>query len=110
MIKSYYILSLLIGTNTVLADGLDDVKKGFDAASRGEYEMAIFYYTEAIDSMELSQESLTQAYHNRGMVHSIKGQYDRAIQDFDQTILLNPQFVFAYGNRGRAYYLKGQYD
>jgi len=37
-----------------------------------------------------------------------KHQYDRAIQDFDQTIRLNPNFAEAFYDRGLAYRVLGQ--
>ena len=37
-------------------------------------------------------------------------QHDRAIQDFDQAIKLNPNYAIAFYNRGNAYRLKGQHD
>ena len=43
------------------------------------------------------------AYHNRGVAYARLGQYERAIQDFDEAIRLNPQNAGAYHNRGVAY-------
>ena len=39
-----------------------------------------------------------------------KGEYDRAIQDYDQSIKLNPNYARAFNNRGVAYQKKGEYD
>ncbi len=39
-----------------------------------------------------------------------KGQVERAIQDFDQAILLDPRDAFAYNNRGLAYRNRGEVD
>ena len=39
-----------------------------------------------------------------------KGDYDRAIADFDQAIQLKPDYADAYYNRGIAYHDKGDYD
>ena len=39
-----------------------------------------------------------------------KGQYDRAIQDFDQANKLNPNNTNAINARGKAYNAKGQHD
>ena len=36
-------------------------------------------------------------------------QYERAIQDFDKAIQLNPNYDKAYNNRGGAFYNLGQY-
>ncbi len=40
----------------------------------------------------------------------MKGQYDRAIADFDVAIELRPDYAGAFRNRGGAYGMSGQYD
>src|SRR5262249_8968479 len=52
---------------------------------------------------------LATAFNNRGVAHKFKGEYDRALEDYDQAILLNPSFANAYNNRGVIYRLKGEY-
>lgn len=39
-----------------------------------------------------------------------KGDYDRAIADFDEAIRLDPKYAHAYENRAKAYASKGDYD
>ena len=39
-----------------------------------------------------------------------KGDYDRAIADYDEAIRLDPRYAVAYYNRGVAYCDKGDYD
>jgi lipoprotein NlpI len=53
---------------------------------------------------------LAGAYDNRGNVYLYKGQYDRAIQDYDQAIRLKSDLTGAYNDRGLAYMVKGQFD
>ena len=43
------------------------------------------------------------AYNNRGIAYGWKGEFDRAIEDFDKAIKLNPEYALAYNNRGVAY-------
>jgi tetratricopeptide (TPR) repeat protein len=50
------------------------------------------------------------AYNNRGNAYKSKGEYDRAISDYDQAIRLNPKLAIAYHGRGNAYNSKGDYD
>jgi tetratricopeptide (TPR) repeat protein len=50
------------------------------------------------------------AYNERGFAYIKKGDYDRAISDFNKAIRLDPQYVAAYYNRGFAYSEKGDYD
>jgi tetratricopeptide (TPR) repeat protein len=47
---------------------------------------------------------------DRGNAYSRKGQYDRAISDFDEAIRLRPDFADAYKQRGTAYETKGDHD
>lgn len=49
-------------------------------------------------------------YNNRGIDLGVKGQYDKAIADFDQALRLNPDYADAYYNRGLAWDKKGNYD
>src|SRR5262249_28100409 len=63
-----------------------------------------------IDSGKQPPQTLVIAYNNRGNAFSAKGEYDRAIQDYDQSIKLNPNYYRAFNNRGVAYQKKGEYD
>jgi tetratricopeptide (TPR) repeat protein len=47
------------------------------------------------------------AFYTRGNAYRAKGQHDRAIQDYDQTIRVNPQYAAAFFNRGLAKKAKG---
>lgn len=49
-------------------------------------------------------------YGSRGVGYYSKGDYDRAIQDTDQAILLNPTEPSFYYTRGVAYKKKGDFD
>ena len=50
------------------------------------------------------------AYNNRGLACKTGGDNDRAIQDYTQAIMLNPNYAVAYDNRGLAYKSEGDYD
>ena len=50
------------------------------------------------------------ALNDRGIAYAAKGNVERAIQDFDQAILLDPRDGFAYNNRGLAYRNRGEVD
>jgi tetratricopeptide (TPR) repeat protein len=49
-------------------------------------------------------------YVNRGFVYLSKGDYDRALADFNQSIQLQPDSTFAYLNRAAVYFIKQDYD
>ena len=66
--------------------------------------------TALIDSGQGTTTALAIAYNNRGNAHTAKGDLDRAILDFDQSIKLDPAFAKPFNNRGAAYLRKGEYD
>jgi lipoprotein NlpI len=53
---------------------------------------------------------LPGVYFNRGIAHAYKGEYDKAIADFNRAIALNPNSQSAYITRGGSYYAKGEVD
>jgi tetratricopeptide (TPR) repeat protein len=64
----------------------------------------------AIDSGELNSRNLPVVYSNRGLAYGNKGEYDRAIADFDQAIRLEPGSAPPFYNRAMAYLKKRQHD
>src|SRR5882672_6459236 len=54
--------------------------------------------------------SLDVILYYRGDGYRSTGEYDRAIQDFDRSIQLNPNSASTFINRGLAYKKKEQYD
>jgi tetratricopeptide (TPR) repeat protein len=59
--------------------------------------------------LELNPKNVV-AYSNRGKGYRDKGDYDRAIADFNQAIRVGPKYALAYYYRGLAYNAKGDYD
>jgi tetratricopeptide (TPR) repeat protein len=51
-----------------------------------------------------------EAYNSRDWAYKEKGQYDKAISDYNKAIEINPRLVEAYNNRGLAYFYKREYD
>lgn len=50
------------------------------------------------------------AYYNRGLAYGKNGQFDKAMEDFDMAIALDPSDSRSYNNRGVIYGLTGSYD
>jgi len=66
--------------------------------------------TAVIQSGKTPGKGLGFAFHNRGIWYYDKGEYDRAIADFDQAIQRDPYDRIAFNNRGNVYSDKGEYD
>ena len=83
-----------------------EVKK-FETAA----EAQAFYqgqFTAAEQSRD--PERIAAAYNNRANALSEKGDYDRAIADYDEAVKLDHNLATAYYNRGNAYAEKGDND
>ena len=61
----------------------------------------------AISSNLYAQDAAS--YNERGTDFGMKGDYDKAIADFDQALRINPNYADAYHNRGLAWAKKGDY-
>ena len=75
-----------------------------------DWDIQIGSCTAAIQSGRWRGKDLAWVFINRGAAYQAKAQYDRAIQDFDQAIKLNPESALPYHSRGRAYWEKKNYD
>ena len=71
-----------------------------NGSDRTSLEPRINGCTALIDSGQGTATALAIAYNNRGNAYTAKGDYDRAIQDFDQSIKLNPTYPKPLNNRG----------
>jgi len=80
--------------------------RGILFASRGDYDMAITDFTDALNI----NPNLAAAFYNRGLAYQNKKEYDRAVADYNQTIRINPNDAVTYMYRGYAYYYQNDYD
>jgi tetratricopeptide (TPR) repeat protein len=65
--------------------------------------------TAEIQAARDGSQKLATAFNNRGVAYKLKGEYDRALHDYDQAIRLDPTAKH-YNNRGIIYRIKGDYD
>lgn len=76
----------------------------------GAPDASIGACTWLLRSGELSQESYTNAYFNRGNSYAALGRFDRAIEDYDEALRLDPSFASAYTNKGNALGSLGRFE
>lgn len=101
MRSSWALALMLIG---VAAAETPDAQRCFSH----DPDVAIAGCSAMLRSGHETRERLTRALSNRGDAYLRKRQYDRAIHDLDQAIVLDPKSASAFQSRGTAYTLKGQ--
>src|SRR6266480_3887919 len=105
----------VVGTVAVMSNAVivGQTLKEWSQCSASE-SMAVDVVISACSAIILSGQDgsrrLAMAFNNRGVGYKLKGDYDRALEDYEQAILLNPNFANAYNNRGVIYGIKGDYD
>jgi tetratricopeptide (TPR) repeat protein len=80
-------------------------KLGCAHSEKGEYDLAIEEYT-----LSISITPTPAAYNNRGLAYHQKRMLEQAIQDFTNTIQMNPNDPRAYINRALAYTDQGDHN
>ena len=91
-----------------LADAESDWHAGYQAAQRGDDALAVRFYTRALEQGWLEDADRARVLFNRGAAYRRLGDYDWAIEDYGNSIKLQPDFAEAFHNRGIAYHLKGE--
>jgi len=79
------------------------------ANEQGNYDDEIALWSEVV-AMNISAVQAAPAVMNRGTAYSAKGDLDRALQDYNQAIEMNPENAGAYVNRALALARKGELD
>src|ERR1700728_1964458 len=83
---------LLVGSAlfAVLPAAADDMETCTDSSGS---DVAIAACTRAIASGKYTTQNLATLYTSRGIAYEFTGQHDRAFQDFEQALRLDPQFA-----------------
>ena len=98
---------LVVGVNTYNVRSSDGRNiEGFNMA------VAIDEATSRLEQLEAATfvPKPADAFYSSGLTYYYDGQYERAIQDYDEAIRLDPQFAGTYNNRGVAYKALGQHE
>lgn len=96
-------LALVLFALPARADDWEDCNLSTDSDVRISACSAI------IDAGTDTAKNIAITYSNRGFVYDKKGDHDRAIENYDRSIALNPEDPITYGARSGAYYAKGDY-
>lgn len=98
---------VLLAPGALYAQTPDDCYK---AGLQDDDNEVIRVCTRVLEKGGLQGSLLSTTLSNRGLGYLRSKQYDKAIIDFSEAILVNPKNPFAFDNRGDAWREKGQYD
>src|SRR6185503_4492586 len=97
----------LIVTILAAAPALAD---DWETCAKGTGDESLAACTRAIKSGTYQGRVLALAYSNRGVEWKAKGDYAKAIADYDEAIKHDPQQSAAYNNRGIAYAARQDFE
>ena len=88
------------------------VTLGVSAYAADDWDNAIKQLTAALSVAKPNKAALDPAtiYFYRGHAYRKNGEYHRAMEDYNQALLLSPKDAAAFNNRGNSYNDKKEYD
>jgi tetratricopeptide (TPR) repeat protein len=107
-VLSMIVLTSLFGGFTVLLGQTQD--ENWKNCKSEDPDQSLRACSALIQSKHVTGISLAKAFYDRGLAYAHKGDYDRAIQDYDQALGLDPAFAYPFYGRGWVYARKGNYD
>jgi len=81
-----------------------------DCNQAADRDRSIAGCTRVLEARGETARSRAIAAYNRGNAYYAKGDYDRAIADYTETIWLDPPSAAVFNNRGKAYLGRGDLD
>ena len=76
----------------------------------GNYTEAIQFYSQALNSSELTDKDRAIVLFHRANVYNILEQYQKSISDYNEAIRLQPDNIKAIAGRGSAYEVEGKFQ
>ena len=100
-------VSAILLTGRADAQSLDENR---ERCTNATPDIAILACTAIIGSGQMAAEDLAGAFNNLGVAYAGRRESDRAIENYDRALRLNPNNAAAFNNRGVAYLDKREYD
>jgi tetratricopeptide (TPR) repeat protein len=107
---TYLSLSAICMLTALCVADAQTIDRGGCSHSSNDFDAVIDSCTGLIKSGRETKANLATDFFVRGDDYKRKREYDRALEDFDEAIRLNPNFAAALISRGVVYGHKGQYD
>lgn len=107
LLRAALLIAVAALATPVAAQTPDDCYK---ASLEEDDQNLIRVCTRVLDKGGLSKSDLSTTLNNRGLGYLRSKDYDKAIIDFSEAILINPKNPYAFDNRGDAWREKGNFD
>jgi len=107
------LVTLVLSSNAQAAQtsmGKSSAELCYQAATFGPAPEDLQMCTRAIEGEDMTRNDLAATYSNRGILWVARGQFDRALDDQNQAISINPDSARAYINRANVQYRLKKYD
>lgn len=86
-------------------------REGWNKSVGGHHDEAIALFNRCIETGELSNDSLAQAFRNIGIINKRRGRYQQALEFHDLALSLKPKDPWAeHVNRGIVWLKMKEYD
>ncbi len=103
-VLSMIVLMTLFGASAVLLG--EPQQENWSRCKSDDPDRKIGGCSAVIQSGQETGTNLANAFRGRGSAYAHKSDYDRAFQDYDQALKLNPSDAKAFYGRGTAYWHK----
>ncbi len=107
------LLAILCGVTPAQASverALLYAQEGVNALMRGNNAKAIEAYGKALEDENLPEARRASIYNDRGVAHWREQRHERALEDFEKSIELNPDYAPVYNNRGNVLMATGRIE
>jgi tetratricopeptide (TPR) repeat protein len=105
----YFPILLLLLTHAGWCDDLQHCDRAQQAKDADRPDEAVALYQRCIGEGALSLRNRSVAYNSIGNIYLAKEQYAKAIENFNRSIELMPEYSLPYNNRGVAHQNEGRY-
>jgi tetratricopeptide (TPR) repeat protein len=113
ILLSVVVVAATVGFQTQAADqviGTSDAQACYEAATFSPRVSTDAPCDAAIKRGKLSRPQLAATYSNRGIILANHGELDKAIEDQNTAIALDPDSARAHVNRGNVYYRSNRHN
>jgi Flp pilus assembly protein TadD len=94
---------------TARADAVNEIGLGVSAYDQGLFGTAVEHFTEALNTVELSDPGRAEVLSARAGAHVAMGNFDSALLDYAEAIKIDPKNASIHSNRGVAQARQGNF-